>query len=133
MRLQDRVVIVTGGGSGIGQAIAELFAQAGAKVVVADRDMGRAQETVRRIVAAGAPTEQPALAVTVDVARRATVESMAAQTIETYGRVDILVNNAAIAEGDDILTYGEETWDRNLDIVLKSVFLCSKTVLPSMI
>ncbi|CAN5483301.1 SDR family oxidoreductase [soil metagenome] len=129
MRLQDRITIITGGGSGIGQAIATIFAQEGATVVVADRILERAQTTVDLIQTAGGT----ALAVAVDVAQKAAVDHVAAQTLAQYGRVDILVNNAAISDGDDILTFDEETWDRNLNIVLKSVYLCSKAVLPSMI
>ena len=129
MRLQDRVALVTGGGSGIGQAIAQHFAGAGARVVVADLDATRAQATVRLIEEAGGV----ALAVAADVADATAVTAMGARAEESYGRVDILVNNAAIAEGDDILTLTEETWEHNLAVVLKSVFLCSKVFLPGMI
>lgn len=129
MRLQDRVALVTGGGSGIGQAIAGRFAGEGARVVVADRDEARAQTTVQMIETAGGV----ALATVVDVADATAVAAMGAHAEQVYGRVDILVNNAAIAEGDDILTMTEETWDRNLAIVLKGVFLCAKTLLPGMI
>ncbi len=129
MRLQDRIALVTGGGSGIGQAIATVFAQEGATVVVADRVIEGAQTTVAMIQAAGGA----ALAITVDVAQQNAVSQMAAETLAHYGRVDILVNNAAISDGDDILTFDEATWDRNLAIVLKSVYLCAKAVLPAMI
>jgi len=129
MRLQDRVALITGGGSGIGQAIALLFAKEGATVVVVDRIEERAQTTVQMIQSAGGA----ALALAADVAQQNSVNPMATQAIKQYGRVDILVNNAAIAEGDDILTFDEETWDRNLDIVLKGVYLCSKALLPPMI
>ncbi|MCX6049658.1 MAG: glucose 1-dehydrogenase [Chloroflexi bacterium] len=129
MRLQDRIALVTGAGSGIGQAIATLFAQEGATIVVADRVLERAQTTVELIQAAGGV----ALAVVVDVAQKEAVDHLAAQALTHYGRVDILVNNAAISDGDDILTIDEATWDRNLNIVLKSVYLCAKAVLPSMI
>ena len=129
MRLQDRVAVITGGGSGIGQAIALLFAKEGATVVVVDRIEERAQTTVQMIQSAGGA----ALALAADVAQQHSVNLMAAQAIKQYGRIDILVNNAAIAEGDDILTFDEETWDRNLNIVLKGVYLCSKALLPPMI
>lgn len=129
MRLQDRVALITGGGSGIGQAIALLFAKEGATVVVVDRIEERAQTTVQMIQSAGGA----ALALAADVAQQNSVNTMATQAINQYGRVDILVNNAAIAEGDDILTFDEETWDRNLNIVLKGVYLCSKALLPPMI
>jgi meso-butanediol dehydrogenase/(S,S)-butanediol dehydrogenase/diacetyl reductase len=128
-RVQDRIAVVTGAGSGIGQAIAILFAQEGASVVVADRIAASAGDTVQQIVDAGGN----ALAVQVDVSQAKAVAALADATVASYGRVDIVVNNAAIAEGDDILTLDEATWDRNLDIVLKSVYLCSKALLPPMI
>src|SRR3982751_5230867 len=110
MRLKDQIAVVTGGGSGIGQAIATLFAQEGATIVVADRIEARAQTTVDVIQKAGGV----GLAVAVDVAQKSAVNHLATQALEHYGRVDILVNNAAIAEGDDILTFDEETWELNL-------------------
>lgn len=129
MRLPDRVAIVTGGGSGIGRAIAVLFAREGARVAVADRAADRAAEVADEITAAGGQ----AVALTVDVTDGAAVERMAAEVAERFGRIDVLVNNAAYSEGDDILTMDEAMWDRNMDVVLKSVFLCSKAVLPRMI
>jgi len=73
------------------------------------------------------------LAVTVDVAQQSAVNAMAEQALAHYGRVDILVNSAGLSEGDDILTIDETVWDRNLNIVLKGVYLCSKALLPGMI
>jgi NAD(P)-dependent dehydrogenase (short-subunit alcohol dehydrogenase family) len=129
MKLADRVVLVTGGGSGIGRAIAERFAREGARIVVADRNAAGAEETTARIAAAGAE----ALAVEADVANAAAVAAMVARANERFGRVDVLINNAGLSAGDDILTFDETTWDLNLDVVLKSVFLCSKAVLPGML
>jgi NAD(P)-dependent dehydrogenase (short-subunit alcohol dehydrogenase family) len=129
MRLPDTVALVTGGGSGIGRAISELFAREGAQVVVADWVADRAEETAQRITASGGD----AIAVEADVANSAAVETMTARALAAYDRVDVLVNNAAIAQGDDILTIDEQTWDYNLAVILKSVFLCSKAVLPGMI
>ena len=129
MRLQDQVAIVTGGGSGIGEAIAMRFAQEGAQLVIADRAPLRADRVAAAIGAAGGK----AIALTVDVANGESVQSMAAAALAHYGRVDILVNNAAISQGDDILTIDEATWDLNLAIVLKGVYLCSKAVLPGML
>ncbi|MEZ4733520.1 MAG: glucose 1-dehydrogenase [Caldilineaceae bacterium] len=129
MRLQDQVAIVTGGGSGIGQAIALQFAQEGAHVVVADRAADRAAATAAQVEALG----RQAQAVTVDVTVQQAVNQMAAAALARFGHIDILVNNAAISQGDDILHIEEATWDLNLAVVLKSVFLCSKAVLPAMI
>jgi meso-butanediol dehydrogenase/(S,S)-butanediol dehydrogenase/diacetyl reductase len=129
VRLENRVALITGGGSGIGRAIGELFGREGAKIVPADRYLDRAEETVALITAAGGE----ATAAEVDVSNGAAVEAMVKQAIDAYGRIDILVNNAGISVGSDILTIDEATWDLNLDVVLKGVFLCSKAVLPGMI
>lgn len=129
MRLANRVALVTGGGSGIGQAISVLFAQEGAKVVPVDRYLERAEGTATQIRAVGGE----ALALKADVSSQAEVGAMAEQALAHYGRVDILVNNAAISSGSDILTFDEATWDLNINVVLKSVYLCSKALLPKMI
>ena len=129
MRLKNKVAIVTGSGSGIGRATAALFAREGARLVVADLIHERAAETVQRITEAG----DEAIAVAMDVSKKPTVEAMVAQTLETYGQVDILVNNAARSSVDDILDFDEATWDLDLDVVLKGVFLCTQAVLPAMV
>ncbi len=129
MRLANRVALVTGGGSGIGQAISLIFAQEGAKVVVVDRYQDRAEETVAQIRSAGGE----ALALKADVARQVEVNDMSERALAKFGKVDILVNNAAISLGSDILTIEEATWDLNIAVVLKSVYLCSKAILPNMI
>lgn len=125
MRFQDRVVVVTGSGSGIGRVMAQRFASEGARVAVVDWHEDRA-------IAAAA--EIPgALAVRADVSAGSDVERMAAAVRSSLGPVDVLVNNAAIADGDDVLLMDEPTWEKDVDVVLKSVFLCSKAVLASMI
>ncbi len=129
MRLANRVALITGGGSGIGQAIALLFAQEGAKVVAVDRYLDRAEATAE-IIRMG---EGKALALKADVANQAEVNAMAERALAAFGKVDILVNNAGISLGSDILTIDEATWDLNIAVVLKSVFLCSKAILPNMI
>ncbi|HXF61101.1 MAG TPA: glucose 1-dehydrogenase [Caldilineaceae bacterium] len=129
MRLQDKVALVTGGGSGIGQAICRLFAQEGATVAVVDRYLNRAEQTVALVTETGGR----AIALHADVSRRTEVETMAQHTLDRLGRVDVLVNNAALAEGDDILAIDEETWDLNLRVVLKSVYLVSRALLPDML
>ena len=125
MQLKNKTALITGGASGIGEATAQLFAAQGAAVVIADRDAERAEQ-----VAASLPE---ALAVTTDVADGASVAEMFSAAQQAYGGVDILVNNAAIASGSDITQLSEAEWERSLNVVLKSVFLCSKAVLPGMI
>jgi 3-oxoacyl-[acyl-carrier protein] reductase len=127
-RLQGRVAIITGAGTGLGRATALLFADEGAKVVVADVDSKSAQETADLIQARGGD----ALAVQTDVSKRADAENLARTTIERYQRVDILVNNAGIRGMGSVLDLTEEQWDSILDINLKGMFLCSKYVLPQM-
>jgi meso-butanediol dehydrogenase/(S,S)-butanediol dehydrogenase/diacetyl reductase len=128
MRLPDTVALVTGGGSGIGRAIGLRFAQEGARVILADRYGDRAEVVAEEITAAGGE----AIGLEADVADEVAVNAMAEQAIAAFGRVDVLVNNAGLSKGDDILEMDGETWDLNLDVVLKGVFLCSKAILPGM-
>jgi NAD(P)-dependent dehydrogenase (short-subunit alcohol dehydrogenase family) len=129
MRFKDKVVIVTGAGSGIGRVIAQRFAAEGAKVAVVDWLGDSADAVAAEITRAGGH----AAAIHADVSLARDVDSMAANVGSRLGLADVLVNNAAIADGDDVLEIDEATWDRDLAVVLRSVFLCSKAVLPSMI
>lgn len=130
MRLQDKVAIVTGGGRGIGKAIAVVLAAEGAKVVVNySRSADAAEQTVAEIRAAGGT----AVAVQADIAVAAQTEALFAQTLEAYGRVDILVNNAGITRDKLILRMSEEDWDSVLDTNLKGAFLCAKAAAPLML
>jgi NAD(P)-dependent dehydrogenase (short-subunit alcohol dehydrogenase family) len=128
-QLAGKVAVITGGGSGIGRATAERFAREGALVIVADLIADRADETVAHIAGMGGE----ALAVAADVSDAQAVEALAQRALATYGQVDILVNNAAISQGDDIREIDEATWDRNLAVVLKSAYLCSRALVPQMI
>jgi meso-butanediol dehydrogenase / (S,S)-butanediol dehydrogenase / diacetyl reductase len=127
--LATTVSVVTGGGSGIGRATAALFAREGSRVVVADRRGERAEEVAAAIVAAGGE----AMPVTADVATVDGVDHLFARTRDVFGPVAILVNNAGASFGNDLRTIEADVWDRNLAVVLKSAFLCTKAALPGMI
>jgi meso-butanediol dehydrogenase/(S,S)-butanediol dehydrogenase/diacetyl reductase len=129
MRLRGKTALITGGGSGLGRAMALRFAAEGASVVVADLNAARAQETAAFISASGGR----ALALVADVSDADQVAAMVNEAEAAFGRVDILVNNAGISSGDNILSIDEDGWDHTFDVVLKSVYLCSKAVLPGMI
>jgi len=126
MDLANRVVIVTGGGRGIGRAIALKLAEAGATIVVSD--IAEAEPVAEEIRA----MNQKSLAVSADVSSSSDVAKMVETTISTYGRIDILVNNAGITRDHNILRMSDEDWDTVLNVNLKSVFLCTKAVLPHM-
>ncbi len=130
MDLSNRVAIVTGGGSGIGRAIALKLAEVGAAVVV--NDIGRpepAEGVAEEIRAMG----RQSLSVLADVSSAPDVARLVKTTIDTYGKVDILVNNAGIARDQLVIRMSEEDWDKVLDVNLKSAFLCSGAVLRHMI
>ncbi|MEW6660835.1 MAG: SDR family NAD(P)-dependent oxidoreductase [Bacillota bacterium] len=128
MKLKEKVAVITGGGKGIGKAVALLFAREGAQVVVADLDLGLARKTVEEIVQYG----DNHLAIKVNVANSAEVAEMAARVKETYGRMDILVNCAGICEIVPFIELSEAAWDRMLDVNLKGTFLCSQAAMKMM-
>lgn len=127
--LADKVAIVTGSGRGIGSAIADRFAREGAVVALVDRQIDRANSGAETIASAGGR----AAAFKADVSIRAEVLNMVDQVMSAYGRIDILVNNAGITMHRVFLEMTEEEWDLVLDNNLKSQFLCSQAVLPSML
>jgi meso-butanediol dehydrogenase/(S,S)-butanediol dehydrogenase/diacetyl reductase len=127
--LANTVSVVTGGGSGIGRATAELFAREGSRVIIADRDGARAERVASGIDDAGGT----AMAVEADVATEKGVDYLFARATSVFDTVDILVNNAGASIGDDVRTIEPDVWDQNLHIVLKSAFLCTKAALPGMI
>ena len=129
-RFKNKVVLITGGGSGIGHATALTFAKEGAKVVVADVVDSRGKETVKMINDTG----REAVFIKTDVSKPTDVENMVKMAVETYGRIDILFNNAGIAGSPVRLAeLSVEDWDRVIDINLKGVFLGSKYTIPVML
>lgn len=128
--LEDKIAIVTGAAQGIGQAIAETMAEHGADVVVADIQFGRARAVAEGIVAS---TDREAVAVRVDVTDKASVEAMVQAAVTTFGRVDILVNDAAILRPYLVVDFPEEEWDATFAVNAKGVFLCSQAVVKQMI
>ncbi len=132
-RLNDRVAIVTGGGHGIGKAYAEGLAREGAKVVIAELDAAATEAVAKELTTKGFK----AVGVRTDVADAASVAAMAARAVETFGRIDILVNNAAIfatvpmsrAPFDQI---EPEEWDRMMTVNLKGTWLACRAVIPHM-
>jgi len=123
--LSGKVAIVTGGGRGIGRAIALGFAAAGADVVITARTTSEVERVAAEITALG----RRALALTVDVSRRAQVEGMVTETLAACGQIDILVNNAGISPAyTRAENLSEEDWDRIIAVNLKGTFLCCQTV-----
>ena len=139
--LKDNVVIVTGGAHGIGRAYCRGFAKAGARVVIADVDKpgaDRAANEIREIIGnVGAFHESPLLALHVDVSDEAATKEMAARTFERFGRIDVLINNAAVfsvvpMNRGRIETIDPQEWDRLMAVNLRGLFFCCRAVLPSM-
>jgi 3-oxoacyl-[acyl-carrier protein] reductase len=128
--LCNQVVLVTGGSGGIGAAIVEAFALEGVRLAVHYYRHGdRAAEVAARVVAAGAE----AFTVAADVADGAAVRAMVDAVLARYGRLDVLVNNAGVLSRALVHEMSEETWDNTLSTNLRSVFLCSRAVLPHML
>jgi NAD(P)-dependent dehydrogenase (short-subunit alcohol dehydrogenase family) len=132
MRLKDKVAIVTGGGAGVGEAIALRYAQEGARVVVAEIIPARGQSSVDAIHKLGGE----AIFVPTDVSSEEQVKDMVETTLERFGRIDILVNNAAIliAQGETRAhELTNEVWDRTINTNLRGYWLCAKYTIPSML
>jgi len=128
MSLQGKTAIVTGAAQGIGRAIAECLAQAGADIAVADLDPGRSVETVASVEKLG----RKALNIKVNVADPNETKGMVEQVMKAWGKVDILVNNAGITRDGLLLRMKEEDWNLVLQINLNGTFNCTKAVLQPM-
>ena len=124
--LNGKVALITGGGRGIGRAIALAFARDGARIVVAARTAAQVEQVAAEI-------GNGAIAVVCDVSNSESVTQMFAQTSEQLGDVDILVNNAGIAESSTIVTTTDDFWARHLAINLSGTFYCTRAALPAML
>ena len=129
-RLEDKVVVITGAATGIGQAAAIRFAAEGAKVVVADRNAPAGQKTVALIGEAGGE----ATYVETDVSKAALVQNMVETAVKTYGKLDVLVNNAGILiRTSKLHEVSEMEWDLTLGTDIRGLFLCCKYAIPQML
>ena len=130
MRLENKVALITGAGSGIGRETALLFASEGARVVVADVNDAGGQAVVEELRAGGGE----AVYVHADVSKAAEAEGMIRTAEESFGRLDVLFNNAGIShpKDDDAVTTEEEVWDLTMNINLKGVFLGCKYGIPAL-
>ncbi len=128
MSLQGRIAVVTGAAQGIGRAIAEALATAGADIVVADLDPGRSQDTVAAVEKLG----RKALNVKVNVADSNETKSLVEQVIKAWGKIDILVNKAGITRDGLLLRMKDEDWNLVMQVNLNGTFNCTKAVLQPM-
>jgi 3-hydroxybutyrate dehydrogenase len=129
MKLDNRLTLITGGGRGIGRAIALAFAREGASVVVAARSLDQIESAANEVRACGAI----AAAFACDVADAASVQQMFSQVRDQFGRgPDILVNNAGIAESATVDKTSDELWQRHIGVNLSGTFFCTRAVVPEM-
>ena len=129
MRLKDRVAIVTGSGSGFGEAMVKRFAEEGAAVVVADINGEAIEKVVGELKQAG----HRALGFMVDVASRSELKELMTATVREFGRIDILVNNAGVVRPRPFFSMADEDWDVVLAVDLKGVFFCVQAAAEYMI
>ena len=129
MRLKDKVALITGGTSGIGSATAVRFAREGAAVAITGRNVDRGEQIAQDITANGGE----AVFIQSDVRQAGDCRNAVDRTLERFGRIDILFNNAGVFHPKTIPDCTEEEWDETIDSSLKGAFLMSKYTLPSMI
>jgi 3-oxoacyl-[acyl-carrier protein] reductase len=130
-KLNEQVAIITGGSSGIGFAIARSVLAEGMRVAIVARDKSRLSQALKALKNEFNGKDR-VIAIPTDVSKAKDVEKMVREVIQTWGRIDLLVNNAGIGRWSSIEKCREEDWDQVLAINLKGTFLCTKTVLPEM-
>jgi 3-oxoacyl-[acyl-carrier protein] reductase len=129
MKLENKVALITGGASGIGEETAYLFAREKAKVVIADIDGPKGEEVSKKITEEGGQC----IFIETDVSKAKDVKGMIDNTIDHFGRLDILFNNAGVSlPWTDLEEIGEDIWDNIINVNLKGVFLASKYAVPIM-
>ena len=130
MRLESKVALITGGGSGIGRACAEMFAREGAKVAVSDISLERAQATTQFVTSHGGD----AIAISGDVSVGDDAQNMVSATVEKFGKLDVLVNSAGVSARNAMPkgSSPEEVWDKVMDVNLKGTYMVSWHAMPEM-
>lgn len=129
MTLQDQVAVITGAGRNIGADIARLFASKGGKVAVVDMDKGRGESIASEIRSSGGE----AIAVVADISEVEDVKTMVRTVVEKWGKIDILINNAAISDNKNIFNITKEEWDKTLAVTLTGPFLVAKYIAEQMV
>lgn len=129
MRLQGKTALITGGAAGIGRETAALFAQEGARVIIADYNKPQGEEAIQALLQKGADAHF----IEVDISDSGSVSKMAAEALARYGAVDILINNAGITQDRTLAKMTEEEWHRVIQVNLNGVFYCTKALIHSMI
>ncbi|WP_025852436.1 3-oxoacyl-ACP reductase FabG [Paenibacillus ehimensis] len=129
MRLQGKTALITGGAAGIGRETAALFAQEGARVIIADYNKQQGEEAIQALLQKGADAHF----IEVDVSDSGSVNNMAAEALARYDAVDVLINNAGITQDRTLAKMTEEEWHRVIQVNLNGVFYCTKALIHSMI
>ena len=125
---KNKIALITGAGQGMGKAVAFTLAQQGAHIAINDLNPTSAEETAQELQ----NKDINAIAVPANVTNKTDLQEMIQKTIDHFGRIDILINNAGILYPTKVIDIPEDEWDRVIDVNLKGTFLCSQAVLPTM-